>query len=117
MIVGVPKETKDHEYRVGVIPATAAELVRRGHNVLVQKGAGLGAGLPDAAYEEAGAEMLDSADQVFERAELIVKVKEPLVHERKRLKRGQVLFTYLHLAADPKQAEELIASGVTAIAY
>jgi alanine dehydrogenase len=117
MIVGVPKETKDHEHRVGVIPATAAELVRRGHRVLVQRGAGSGAGLPDAAYEEAGAEILDSADQVFERAELIVKVKEPLPHERKRLKRGQVLFTYLHLAADPKQAEELIASGVTAIAY
>jgi alanine dehydrogenase len=117
MIVGVPKETKDHEYRVGVIPATAAELVRRGHKVLVQRGAGLGAGLTDAAYEEAGAEILDSADQVFDRAELIVKVKEPLVYERKRLKRGQVLFTYLHLAADPKQAEDLIASGVTTIAY
>jgi alanine dehydrogenase len=117
MIVGVPKETKDHEYRVGVIPATAAELVRRGHRVLVEKGAGVGAGLPDAAYEEAGAELLHSADDVFERAELIVKVKEPLARERKLLKRGQALFTYLHLAADPKQAAELIASGVTAIAY
>ena len=117
MIVGVPKETKDHEYRVGVIPATAAELVRRGHRVLVERGAGLGAGLTDQAYEDAGAELLDSADQVFDRAELIVKVKEPLAHERKRLKRGQVLFTYLHLAADPSQAEALIASGVTAIAY
>jgi alanine dehydrogenase len=117
MIVGVPKETKDHEYRVGVIPATAAELVRRGHRVLVERGAGLGAGLTDQAYEDAGAELLDSADQVFDRAELIVKVKEPLAHERNRLKRGQVLFTYLHLAADPKQAEALIASGVTAIAY
>jgi alanine dehydrogenase len=113
MIVGVPKETKDHEHRVGVIPATAAELVRRGHRVLVERGAGLGAGLTDQAYEHAGAELLDSVDQV----ELIVKVKEPLAHERKRLKRGQVLFTYLHLAADPKQAEALIASGVTAIAY
>ena len=117
MIVGVPKETKDHEYRVGVIPATAAELVRRSHRVLVERGAGLGAGLTDAAYEEAGAELLDSADQVFDRSELIVKVKEPLAHERKRLKRGQMLFTYLHLAADSSQAEALIASGVTAIAY
>jgi alanine dehydrogenase len=102
---------------VGVIPATAAELVRRGHRVLVERGAGLGAGLADQAYEDAGAELLDSADQVFDRAKLIVKVKEPLAHERTRLKRGQVLFTYLHLAADPSQAEALIASGVTAIAY
>jgi len=117
MLVGVPKETKDHEYRVSVIPATAEELVRRGHCVLVEAGAGAGAGLADAAYEAAGAEIVPSADQVFARAELIVKVKEPLAKERKQLKRGQVLFTYLHLAADRKQTEDLIASGVTAIAY
>ena len=117
MLVGVPKETKDHEYRVSVIPATVEELVRRGHRVLVEAGAGAGAGLADAAYEAAGAEIVPSADQVFARAELIVKVKEPLAKERKKLKRGQVLFTYLHLAADLKQTEDLITSGVTAIAY
>jgi alanine dehydrogenase len=117
MLVGVPKETKDNEYRVSVIPATVEELVRRGHNVLVEAGAGFGAGLSDASYEAAGAEIVGSADAVFDRAELIVKVKEPLAAERKRLKRGQVLFTYLHLAADLKQAEELLDCGVTAIAY
>ena len=117
MLVGVPKETKDNEYRVSVIPATVEELVRRGHRVLVEAGAGRGAGLADAAYEAAGAEIVASAEQVFDRAELIVKVKEPLAAERQRLKRGQVLFTYLHLAADRKQTEDLIASGVTAIAY
>jgi alanine dehydrogenase len=117
MIVGVPKETKDNEFRVSVIPATVEELVRRGHQVLVEAGAGVGAGLSDAAYEEAGAEIVSSAKEVFDRAEFIVKVKEPLAAERKRLKRGQVLFTYLHLAADRTQTEELLASGVTAIAY
>ena len=117
MLVGVPKETKDNEFRVSVIPATVEELVRRGHQVLVEAGAGSGAGLADAAYESAGAEIVGTAEAVFERAELIVKVKEPLQAERRRLKRGQVLFTYLHLAADLKQADELMASGVTAIAY
>ncbi|HZJ13387.1 MAG TPA: alanine dehydrogenase [Methyloceanibacter sp.] len=117
MLVGVPKETKDNEFRVSVIPATVEELVRRGHQVLVEAGAGSGAGLADAAYESAGAEIAGTAEAVFERAELIVKVKEPLQAERRRLKRGQVLFTYLHLAADLKQADELMASGVTAIAY
>jgi len=117
MLVGVPKETKDNEFRVSVIPATVEELVHRGHQVLVEAGAGAGAELADAAYEAAGAEIVASASEVFERAELIVKVKEPLQAERKRLKRGQVLFTYLHLAADLKQTEELMASGVTAIAY
>jgi alanine dehydrogenase len=116
MLVGVPKETKDNEYRVSVIPATAEELVRRGHRVIVEAGAGSGAGLADAAYEAAGAEIVASAEEVFDRAERIVKVKEPLA-ERKKLKRSQVLFTYLHLAADLKQAEDLIAAGVTAIAY
>jgi alanine dehydrogenase len=117
MIVGVPKETKDNEFRVSVIPATAEQLVHRGHQVLVETGAGVGAGLADAAYEEAGAEIVASAAELFDRAELIVKVKEPLAAERKRLRRGQVLFTYLHLAADRTQTEELLASGVTAIAY
>jgi alanine dehydrogenase len=117
VLVGVPKEIKDNEYRVGLIPATARELVGRGHRVIVERGAGIGAGLTDADYEAAGAELLPSADQVFERAELIVKVKEPLKQERKKLKREQILFTYLHLAPDPEQTVDLIESGVTAIAY
>ncbi|MGH6865527.1 MAG: alanine dehydrogenase [Methyloceanibacter sp.] len=117
MLVGVPKEIKDNEYRVSVIPATVRELTERGHAVLVEMGAGAGAGLGDADYEAAGAEIVGSADEVFDRVELIVKVKEPLAAERKRLKAGQVLFTYLHLAADLAQAEELLASGVIAIAY
>jgi alanine dehydrogenase len=117
MLIGVPKEIKDHEYRVGVIPATVHELTERGHRVLVERGAGVGAGLSDEAYEGAGAEIVPSADQVFDRAELIVKVKEPLASERKKFAAGQVLFTYLHLAADRAQAEDLLASGVTAIAY
>ena len=117
MLVGVPKEIKDHEYRVGLIPATARELARRGHRVIVQASAGLGAGLPDEDYVQAGADIVSTADQVFQRAELIVTVKEPLAEERKKLKRGQVLFTYLHLAADPKLAEDLLATGVAAIAY
>jgi alanine dehydrogenase len=117
MLIGVPKEIKDHEYRVGLIPSSAAELARRGHRVLVEAGAGLGAGLSDHDYRAAGAEMVDSAEEVFARAEMIVKVKEPLPHERKRLHQGQVLFTYLHLAADPQLAKDLMASGTVAIAY
>jgi alanine dehydrogenase len=117
MLVGVPREIKDNEYRVGLIPSTVRELARRGHHVLVETGAGLGAELADTAYQEAGAEIAPSADQVFERAELIVKVKEPLAAERAMLWRSQVLFTYLHLAADRQQTEDLLASGVTAIAY
>jgi len=107
MIVGVPKETKDNEFRVSVIPSTVEELVNRGHQVLVETGAGVGAGLADAAYEDVGAEIVASASEVFDRAAMIVKVKEPLAAERKRLRRGQVLFTYLHLAADRTQTEEL----------
>jgi alanine dehydrogenase len=117
MLVGVPKEIKDNEYRVGLIPATARELTTAGHRVIVERGAGLGAGLTDADYEAAGAEIVPNADAVFERAELIVKVKEPLEQERKKLKRGQILFTYLHLAPDPEQTADLIESGVSAIAY
>lgn len=117
MLLGVPKEIKDHEYRVGLIPATVRELVKKGHRVIVETAAGVGAGIADGDYAQAGAEIVANADSVFDRAELIVKVKEPLATERKRLRRGQVLFTYLHLAADPQQAEDLIASGVAAIAY
>jgi alanine dehydrogenase len=115
--VGVPKEIKDHEDRVGLVPSSVAELVHHGHQVLVEHGAGQAAGLGDEQYMAAGAEIVADAAQVFSSSELIVKVKEPLAAERKRLHRGQVLFTYLHLAPDPEQTRDLLASGVTAIAY
>jgi alanine dehydrogenase len=117
MLVGVPKEIKDSEYRVGLVPSTVRELTSRNHRVLVQRDAGLGAGIPDDVYEAAGAEIAPGPDPIFTEAELIVKVKEPLPVERKKLRAGQVLFTYLHLAADREQAEDLIKSGVVAIAY
>src|SRR6516164_2428064 len=117
MLVGVPREIKDSEYRVGLVPSTVHELTLKGHRVLVEKDAGVGAGLADDAYVAAGAEIAASADRVFAEAELIVKVKEPLAPERKKLRRGQVLFTYLHLAADREQTADLIASGAIAIAY
>jgi alanine dehydrogenase len=116
MRVGVPKEIKDHEDRVGLVPSSVAELVHHGHEVLVERGAGIGAGLGDDRYTVAGARIVDSAEEVFA-SEMIVKVKEPLAVERKRLRRGQVLFTYLHLAPDREQTEDLLKSGVTAIAY
>ena len=117
MIIGVPKEIKDSEYRAGLVPSTVRELTRNGHDVIVEMGAGLGAGIADADYRAVGAEIVSDADQIFGRGELIVKVKEPLAIERKKLRQGQVLFTYLHLAADPEQTAELMASGVIAIAY
>jgi alanine dehydrogenase len=117
MLVGVPAEIKDSEYRVGLVPSAVGELTRSGHEVMVQKGAGAGAGLADADYRAAGAQIVACADDVYGRAELIVKVKEPLAQERRQLRRGQVLFTYLHLAADPEQTAQLLASGVIAIAY
>jgi alanine dehydrogenase len=117
MLVGVLKEIKDNEYRVGLVPSTVRELTAKGHSVLVERNAGIGAGIADSDYETAGAEFAADADAVFSRAELIVKVKEPLPGERKKLRRGQILFTYLHLAADRQQAEDLMAAGVTAIAY
>jgi alanine dehydrogenase len=117
MLIGVPKEIKDNEYRVGLVPSTVRELTDKGHRVLVETGAGVGAGLPDADYRAAGGEIVGTADAVYGSAELIVKVKEPLAAERKQLHRGQVLFTYLHLAPDRAQTEDLLASGVTAIAY
>jgi alanine dehydrogenase len=122
MLVGVPKEIKDHEYRVGLVPSSVAELVRRGHTMLVERGAGAGAGLSDDAYRAAGGTLVDTPNQVFGEAELVVKVKEPLAAQRKRLRRGQVLFTYLHftylhLAPDLEQTKDLIASGATCIAY
>ncbi|SEP02022.1 alanine dehydrogenase [Rhodospirillales bacterium URHD0017] len=117
MRVGVPKEIKDHEDRVGLVPSSVAELVHHGHEVLVERGAGVGAGLGDDQYVAAGARIVDKAEEVFAESEMIVKVKEPLAVERKRLRRGQVLFTYLHLAPDREQTEDLLKSGVTAIAY
>ena len=117
MLVGAPKEIKDNEYRVGIVPSTVRELIDKGHQVLVETGAGVGAGLPDGDYQAAGAEIVSDADAVFGRAELIVKVKEPLSAERKKLRRGQVLFAYLHLAPDRAMSEELMAAGATAIAY
>jgi alanine dehydrogenase len=117
MLIGVPKEIKADEYRVGLIPSTAKELIARGHHVMVETLAGDGAGISDDEYAAAGVRVVASADPIFQRAELIVKVKEPLAAERRKLCRGQIIFTYLHLAPDPEQAHGLMASGVTAIAY
>jgi alanine dehydrogenase len=117
MKVGIPKEIKTHEYRVGLVPHGVRELVAHGHEVLIEHGAGTGIGADDDAYLGAGARVVDSAEEVFAEADLIVKVKEPQPVERTRLRPGQVLFTYLHLAPDPVQARELIASGCVAIAY
>ena len=117
MLIGVPKEIKVHEYRVGLTTAGARELIAHGHQVLVETGAGAGIGLDDAAYQNAGASIAGSAAEVFEKAEMIVKVKEPQPQECKMLRDGQVLFTYLHLAPDPKQTELLVESGCIAIAY
>lgn len=117
MLIGVPAEIKPEEYRVGLVPATVRELATRGHRVEIETRAGLGAGISDREYLEAGANIADAADTIFERAELIVKVKEPLASERRRLRRGQTIFTYLHLAADRALLGDLLHSGVTAIAY
>ena len=117
MRIGVPKEIKIQEYRVGLTPHSAAELVAEGHQVLVETGAGAGVGFDDDAYRRIGATIEQSAEQVFEGAELIIKVKEPQLEECAKLRPDQVLFTYLHLAADKPQADALMASGVTAIAY
>ena len=117
MLIGVPKEIKADEYRVALIPATITELVARGHRVEVQSHAGDEAGLSDGEYAAAGAQIVTTADPIFQHAELIVKVKEPLSSERRKLQRGQMIFTYLHLAADREQTDALLASGVTAIAY
>jgi alanine dehydrogenase len=117
MRIGVPTEIKNHEYRVGMTPAAVREAVHHGHEVLVQAGAGAGIGCDDAAYAAAGARVLPDAAAVFAAAEMIVKVKEPQPQECAMLRKGQTLFTYLHLAPDPVQAEGLLASGCTAIAY
>jgi len=117
MLVGVPKEIKSSEYRVGLTPSAVGEYVAHGHKVLVETGAGAGIGATDAAYVAAGASIAASAADVFAKADMIVKVKEPQPVEWKQLRAGQILFTYLHLAADAPQALGLMASGVTAVAY
>jgi len=117
MRIGVPKEIKNHEYRVGLTPPSVAELVAAGHQVVVETGAGHGIDFEDQDYVEAGATILPDADAVFAHADMIVKVKEPQAAEIARLRPHHVLFTYLHLAADKPQAEGLMKSGATCIAY
>ncbi|MCR9110533.1 alanine dehydrogenase [Marivita sp. XM-24bin2] len=117
MKIGCPTEIKPQEFRVGITPSAAQEAVAHGHTVLIQKGAGVGAGFDDTVYTAAGAQIIDTAEEVFATADMIVKVKEPQAVERKMLREGQLLFTYLHLAPDPEQTRDLLASGCTAIAY
>jgi alanine dehydrogenase len=117
MHVGVPKEIKNHEYRVGLTPSSVREMVANGHQVSVETGAGNGIGAPDAAYQKVGATILAGAQEVFATADMIVKVKEPQAAERAMLREGQILFTYLHLAPDPTQCKELVESGAVCIAY
>ena len=117
MLIGVPKEIKNHEYRIGLTPAGARELVNNGHQVMVQKDGGKAIGLTDDLYKKAGAEIVETAKEIFERAEMIIKVKEPQPVECAMLRKGQVLYTYLHLAPDPEQTKALVASGATCIAY
>ncbi len=117
MIIGVPKEIKNHEYRVGLVPSSVDELVRLGHDVMVETNAGLGIGFTDSDYQAVGATIGISAKSIFDGADLIIKVKEPQLKECQMLRPGQLLFTYLHLAPDPQQTEALLESGCTAIAY
>jgi alanine dehydrogenase len=117
MIIGVPKEIKNHEYRVGLTPSSVKECAKHGHQVLVETNAGYGIGASDADYAEAGAKIITTAQEIFAKAEMIVKVKEPQAVERAMLRKGQILFTYLHLAPDPEQTKDLINSGAICIAY
>ena len=117
MLIGVPQEIKVHEYRVGLTPSSVYELVHHGHDVIVEADAGRAIGLDDEDYRDAGAAIVDNAEEVFARADMVVKVKEPQANECEMLRQGQVLFTYLHLAPDPEQTKRLIASGCIAIAY
>ncbi len=117
MIIGVPKEIKPHEHRVGIVPHSVKELVNRGHQVLVQTKAGDGIGVSDKDYISSGAKIVPDADQIFAESELIVKVKEPQAIECSKFKPGQILFTFLHLAADPKLAQTLLQTGIVGIAY
>jgi len=117
MRIGIPKEIKDNEFRVGLTPSSVAELVLHGHDVLVERDAGSGSGLTDQEYVAAGATLADGPAPVFARADMIVKVKEPLAPERAQLRPGQILFTYLHLAPDQAQTRDLLASGASCVAY
>jgi alanine dehydrogenase len=117
MLIGVPKEIKNHEYRVGLTPSSVREMIHHGHSVMVETQAGSGIGCSDEDYIKAGAEIVSSASDVFSKAEMIVKVKEPQKVEYEQLSEGQLLFTYLHLAPDPQQTEGLVKSGATCIAY
>src|SRR5919197_1011619 len=117
MRIGVPREVKNHEYRVALTPSGAHELTRSGHHVLVERGAGLGSSITDADCEAVGARIVETADDVWSAADLLLKVKEPIAEEYHRLRRDQVLFTYLHLAASLPCTEALLASGTTSIAY
>jgi alanine dehydrogenase len=117
MLIGVPKEIKNHEYRVGMAPASVREAIKHGHEVMVETNAGEGIGVGDAEYAKIGAQVIDSAEEIFARAEMVVKVKEPQAGERAMLREGQILFTYLHLAPDPEQTKDLVTSGAVCIAY
>ncbi|CAM5586256.1 Alanine dehydrogenase OS=Streptomyces microflavus OX=1919 GN=ald PE=3 SV=1 [Streptomyces microflavus] len=115
--VGIPREVKNNEFRVAITPAGVHELVRHGHQVVIEKDAGVGSSIPDQEYVAAGAQILDTADEVWAAADLLLKVKEPVAEEYHRLRKDQTLFTYLHLAASRECTDALLASGTTAIAY
>lgn len=117
MLVGVPKEIKNHEYRVAITPAGVVELIKNGHEVIVEKSAGIGSAISDEEYIKAGAKIIDKPEDVWAKADLILKVKEPIEAEYNRMRKGQILFTYLHLAASKECTDALIKSGITAIAY
>lgn len=117
MIISVPKEVKNNEYRVAITAAGVQELRSRGHKILIQIGAGRGSGIPDLEYESAGAEMVDDPEELWARAEMVMKVKEPIAEEYRHFREGLILFTYLHLAAEPELTRALVRAGVTAIAY
>ncbi len=117
MLIGVPSEIKNNEYRVGLVPSSARELIANGHHVKIQRGAGLKIGLDDNAFEQVGAQLVDTAQEIFDTVDMVIKVKEPQASECKMLRKNQVLFTYLHLAPDPEQARLLQESGCVAIAY
>lgn len=117
MLVGTPKEIKNHEYRVGLTPAGVRELVAHGHQVMIEKQAGAAIGFSDEQYANAGAQLVDTAAEIFAKAEMVIKVKEPQPVEYKQLRPGQILFTYLHLAPDPEQARGLVESGAVCVAY
>ena len=117
MRIGIPKEVKSHEYRIGLSPASVRELHQCGHEIMVETQAGVGISAPDSQYEQSGARIVDTAEEIFASAEMIVKVKEPQPEERSRLRPGQILYTYLHLAPDAEQTRALVDSGATCIAY